>query len=57
MKQLSENPIIRTLAVIIAIAAGIRLIYELLEPVLLYLLAGLVLFAVIRFVRWHRGRW
>lgn len=45
------------LAVIVAISAGIRLTYELLAPVLPYLLAGLVVFAVVRFVRWRRGRW
>ncbi|HZQ64974.1 MAG TPA: hypothetical protein VFA66_07095 [Gaiellaceae bacterium] len=45
------------LVVIIAIAAGIRLTYELLKPVAPYLLAGLIVFAVIRIVSWYRNRW
>lgn len=45
------------LAVIVLVAAGIRLTFELLEPVWPYLLAVLVVFAVVRFVRWYRGRW
>jgi predicted PurR-regulated permease PerM len=57
LKQLSENPLIRMLAVIVMFAAGIRLIFELLEPVWPYLLAGLIAFAVFRVVKWHRERW
>ncbi len=45
------------LAVIVLVAAGIRLVYELLAPVVLYLLAALIVFAVVRFVSWYRGRW
>ena len=45
------------LAVIVAIAAGIRLIFWLLTPVVPYLLAALVVFTVFRLVRWYRGRW
>jgi hypothetical protein len=41
----------------VAVAAAIRLTYELLEPVGLYLLAVLIVFAVIRLVSWYRGRW
>jgi hypothetical protein len=45
------------LAVIIAVAAGIRLVYELLAPVAPYLLAGLIVFALVRIVSWYRGWW
>ena len=45
------------LAVIVAVAAGIRLVFELLAPVWPYLLAGLIAFAIVRLVVWHRGRW
>lgn len=55
--KLNENPLMRVLAVIVLIAAGIRLTFELLEPVWPYLLAALVLLAVIRLSWWWRGRW
>ena len=45
------------LAVIIMIAAGIRLIFELLEPVGPYLLAAAVMFVVVRVLAWHCSRW
>ena len=57
LKQLSENPLIRVLAVVVMIAAGIRLIYWLLEPVWPYLLAAVIVFTVLRLVRWYRERW
>ena len=57
LKQLSENPVVRMLAVLVAIAAGIRLIFWLLAPVWPYLMAALIAFAVIRLVSWYRGRW
>lgn len=44
------------LAVIILIAAGIRLTFELLEPVWPYLLAALIAAAVIKSCWWWRGR-
>lgn len=44
------------LAVIVAVAAGIRLTFELLEPVWPYLLALLIVSAVIRTCWWWRGR-
>ncbi len=47
----------RMLAVVVMVAAGIRLVYELLAPVAPYLLAALILFAVVRLVGWYRGRW
>jgi hypothetical protein len=55
--NLSENPFIRMLAVIVAIAAGIRLIYWLLTPVAPYLLVALIAFTVVRLVTWYRSRW
>jgi hypothetical protein len=45
------------LAVIVLVAAGIRLVYELLAPVAPYLLAALIVFTVVRLVSWYRGRW
>jgi len=45
------------LAVLAVIAVGIRLIFELLEPVWPYLLAGLIVAMVFRLVSWYRGRW
>jgi len=41
----------------VLVAAGIRLIYVLLAPVVPYLLAGLVVFTLVRLVGWYRGRW
>jgi hypothetical protein len=57
LKQLSENPLIRMLAVVVMIAAGIRLVFILLAPVWPYLLAALVVFLAVRFVAWYQGRW
>lgn len=54
--KLSENPVLRVLAVIVLVAAGIRLTVEFLEPVWPYLLAGLIVFAVVRACWWWRGR-
>lgn len=45
------------LAVVVMFAAGIRLVFELLAPVALYLLGGLVVCAVVRGISWYRGRW
>jgi hypothetical protein len=55
--KLGENPVIRMLAVIVAVVAGIRLIFELIQPVALWLLAALIVFTVIRLASWYRGRW
>jgi hypothetical protein len=49
--------VLRVLAVIVLVAAGIRLTIELLEPVWPYLLAGLLVFTVLRLASWYRGRW
>lgn len=48
---------LRVLAVIVLVAAGIRLAIALLEPVWPYLLAALLVFAFIRLAGWYRGRW
>jgi hypothetical protein len=45
------------LAVLIAIAVGIRIIYELLQPVWPFLLGTVVIFTLARLMSWHRGRW
>jgi len=45
------------LAVVILVAAGIRLVFELLEPVWPLLAAVLVVFALFQAVRWCRDRW
>jgi hypothetical protein len=45
------------LAVMLAVAVGIRLIFELLAPVWPYLLAALIVFTVVRIVSWYRERW
>lgn len=42
---------------VVAVAAGIRLVFELLAPVWPYLLAALIVFTIFRLVRWYRGRW
>jgi hypothetical protein len=55
--ELNNNPVIRALVVLVMVAAGIRLIFWLLMPVWPYLAAALVIFTVIRLVRWHQGRW
>jgi hypothetical protein len=55
--KLSDNPVIRVLTVIVAIAVGIRITFELLEPVWPYLLAVPIALAVIKASSWWRGRW
>ena len=52
-----HNAFVRWLAGIVAVAAAIRLTFWLLEPVMPWLLAGVVVFAVVRLVGWYRGRW
>lgn len=54
--KLGENSLLRALVVIVLIAAGIRLIFELLEPVWPYLLVVLIALAVVRAFWWWRGR-
>lgn len=55
--KLSESPMMRVLAVIVAIAVGIRIVFWLLEPVWPYLLAVFVIWAVWRIRVWWRDRW
>ena len=52
-----NNPVIRVLAVVVAIAASVRLIFELLEPVWPFLLVALIALGLLRAMRWWRGRW
>ena len=52
-----SNPWLRFFAGIVAVAVAIRLTFELLAPVAPYLLAALIVFAVVRLVSWYRGRW
>jgi predicted PurR-regulated permease PerM len=55
--NLNDNTIVRALAVMVAVAAGIRVIFWLLTPVMPYLAASLICFAVFRLARWCRNRW
>lgn len=56
--KLSDNPLLRVLAVIVLTAAGIRITFELLEPGLPYLFAALFAAAVMRAIAWwRRDRW
>ena len=52
-----NSPWLRFLAGIVAVAVAIRLIYELLLPVLPALLIIVILVAIARVVGWYRGRW
>jgi hypothetical protein len=45
------------LAVLVAIAVSIRIIFELLAPVWPYLLAAGVVFTFVRLQSWYRDRW
>jgi len=45
------------LAVIVLVAAGIRLVFWLLAPVWPYILTALIVFAAVRVVAWYRQRW
>ena len=55
--KLSESPVVRVLAVIVAIAVGIRIVFWLLEPVWPYLVAVLVIWAAWQIWVWWRSRW
>jgi hypothetical protein len=52
-----SDPVIRFLAWIVAIAAAIRAVFELIEPAMLYLVGLAVLVGIARLVSWYRGRW
>lgn len=52
-----NNPYMRFLFWIVATAAAIRLTFELIAPVAVWLLLALIVFVIVRFVAWYRGRW
>ena len=52
-----NNPHIHFLAGIVATAVAIRLVIELLMPVLPWLIVATVVFAGVRVFGWWRGRW
>lgn len=52
-----NNPYMRLLTWMVAIAVAIRVTFELIGPVLPYLICGIVLVAIARLVNWYRGRW
>jgi hypothetical protein len=54
---LIENPVLRVLAFIVVVAVGIRLTFELLEPVWPYLLVTLLLLVCAWVASWYRRRW
>jgi hypothetical protein len=49
--------VIRFLAWLVAVAVAIRVVFELIGPVLPYLAGLLVVLAIVRVVSWYRGRW
>ena len=51
-----NDPYLRVLARIVAVAAAIRLVFVLIAPVALYLLIAVIAIAVTRFVCWYRDR-
>jgi hypothetical protein len=52
-----ENRAVKAVSVLVGMAAGIRLAFELLQPVWPYLLAILITVALWRGWRWWRNRW
>jgi hypothetical protein len=52
-----NNPYMRFLAGIVAAVVAIRLVVELLRPVLPVLAVATVVFGVVRVVGWWRRRW
>jgi hypothetical protein len=42
---------------ILLVAAGIRIIFWLLTPVIPYLVAGVIAFTILKLISWYRGRW
>jgi hypothetical protein len=53
----NQNPVVRAIAVIVLIAVGARLVFELVKPVWPYLLTVLIVLAVAKAASWWRGRW
>ena len=52
-----SSPYLRFLVGIVATVVAIRVIVELLRPVLPVLVVGVVVFGIVRAVSWWRGRW
>jgi hypothetical protein len=52
-----DSPWMRFLAGVLAVAVAIRLIYELLQPVIPALLVLAVVITIARLIAWHRERW
>lgn len=52
-----DNPFIRALAYVVAVAAALRLAWLLIDPVLPILALALVALAIYRALAWYRGRW
>ena len=51
------NAYVRFLATIVATALAIRVVIDLLRPVLGYLLAAIVIAGLVVAIRWWRNRW
>ena len=52
-----NNPYMRFLAMVVATVIAIRLVIALLTPVLPWLIAAMVVFGIVRVVRWWQERW
>jgi hypothetical protein len=52
-----SNPWLRFFAGLVAAAVAIRVIVELLEPVLPFLIGAMVLIGVLQIHRWWHNRW
>lgn len=55
--KLNQNPAVQVLAAIIAVAAGIRIVFWLLAPVWPYLLVAFVVWGLWRLRHWWINRW
>lgn len=55
--KVGDYVLLRVLAVIVLVAAGIRLVFWLLAPVWPYLLATLLFGVLVWIVWWYRERW
>lgn len=52
-----NNPLIRLLVMMVAIAAALRLTWLLIEPLLPILAIALVILGIVRATLWYRRRW
>jgi hypothetical protein len=52
-----NDPVIRFLSWVVAIAVAIRITFELICPVMPYLAAFALIVVIVRLVSWYRGRW